>query len=392
MASRQVFHRDYLPPLHDLFRDEEAQGVEMCLKKYFMFMIVTAGLMLINGCSFKDIDKRFFVVAMGMDWTGKADKPYLVTLRLAIPASKIGEGLAETQVEKFEAESVAEAVRNMKSHVDKELDFGHCRVFLFGNSLVNQSLEEPMNWLSRRRDIQLVSFLAVAEPSANKVLLAKPASERLAGDSFWLTFGKEGTISPYTVTAKLFDSLRRFTEKGMDPYLPVLSFDGDSYVVEHLALFNKQKELLVINPQETSLYNLTANAFSRSGIAINYEGKRLVFYISRASRSVSITKDEIPTVRLKLKLTGMVEESPVILMGGKVLEVKRLLEDHVNEIVEELMIKIRDAGVDPYGFGLHYLAQYSGNDEDWKHWQEVYPHIKYEINTQVNIESTGLIR
>ncbi|MEW9697580.1 Ger(x)C family spore germination protein [Paenibacillus sp. SI8] len=346
----------------------------------------------LSGCGFKDIDKRFFVVAMGIDWTGKEDKPYLITLRLAVPTSKIGEGLAESQIEQLEALSIAEAVRNLKAHVDKELDFGHCRMFLFGDSLVKESMEEPFNWLARRRDIQLISYSAVAEPNANKVLLANPTSERMAGNSFFLTFGKEGTVSPYTVTEHLFDSFRRFKEKGVDPYFPIISFDGDSYVVENLALLNKIKERLVLNKEETQLYNLSSNAFSRSGIHINYNGKRLAFYVSRVSRDISITKDYVPTVKMKLKVTGIVEQSPLNLMNKNIPEVQKLLEEHLKEDAEALLYKIRDASVDPYGFGLHYLGQYFGKEKDWKHWQSVYPQVKFEVDTRVIIESTGLVR
>ncbi|WNR45202.1 Ger(x)C family spore germination protein [Paenibacillus roseipurpureus] len=343
---------------------------------------------LLGGCGFKDIDKRFFVVAMGIDWTGKKDKPYLVTLRLAIPASKVGEGLAESQIERQEAENIAEAVRNLKAHVDKEIDFGHCRVFLFGDSLVKETMNEPMNWLSRRRDIQLISYTAVAEPSASKLLASNPTTERLAGNSFFLTFGKEGTVSPYTVTEPLFDSFRRFKEKGMDPYLPVVSFDGDSYVVEHLALLDKMKQRLVLTPAETQLYNMSANEFSRAGIPITYEDEPLSFYVSGVHRNISISHDEIPVVKMTLNLKGIIEQAR---LNVNTKEVQRLLEKHVNERVEALLYKIRNAGVDPYGFGLHYLGQYFGKEADYAHWQSVYPEVTFKVETHVKIESTGLV-
>ena len=65
------------------------------MKPFLTYLTVILICAFLGGCGFKDIDKRFFVVAMGIDWTGKEDKPYLVTLRLAIPASKLGEGLAQ---------------------------------------------------------------------------------------------------------------------------------------------------------------------------------------------------------------------------------------------------------------------------------------------------------
>ncbi|KRE66710.1 Ger(x)C family spore germination protein [Paenibacillus sp. Soil750] len=342
----------------------------------------------LGGCSFKDIDKRFFVVAMGVDWTGKEDKPYLVTLRLAIPASKVGEGLAESQIEYQEAKSIAEAVRNLKAHVDKELDFGHCRMFLFGASLTKESLEEPLNWLSRRRDIQLISYTAVAEPNARKLLESNPTTERLSGNSFFLTFGKEGTVSPYTVTELLFDTFRRFKEKGLDPYFPIIRFDGDSYVVEHLALLNKTKQSIVLNPQETQLYNMSANAFSKSGITITYNGEPLSFYVARVKKHISISKEATPVVKLKLNLTGIIEQGT---LGLDIHKVQPQLEQQVNQSVEALLYKIRDAEVDPYGFGLHYLGQYFGKEKDWEYWQSVYPELKFEVETHVKIESTGLV-
>ncbi|CAN7230249.1 Ger(x)C family spore germination protein [Paenibacillus sp. LjRoot153] len=360
----------------------------MKIKPFLTYLSLLLICTCLVGCSFKDIDKRFFVVAMGVDWTGKEDKPYLVTLRLAIPASKVGEGMAESQIEYQEAKSIAEAVRNLKAHVDKELDFGHCRMFLFGASLTKESLEEPLNWLSRRRDIQLISYTAVAEPNARKLLEANPTTERLAGNSFFLTFGKEGTVSPYTVTELLFDTFRRFKEKGLDPYFPIISFDGDSYVVEQLALLNKINQSIVLNPQETQLYNMSANDFSKSGITITYNGEPLAFYVARVSKHISVSKADIPVVKLKLNLTGIVEQGA---LGLDIHKVQPQLEQHVNQTVEELLYKIRDAKVDPYGFGLHYLGQHFGKEKDWAYWQSVYPEVKFEVETHVKIESTGLV-
>ncbi|RTE04431.1 Ger(x)C family spore germination protein [Paenibacillus whitsoniae] len=351
-------------------------------------LLLTALGLLLGGCGFKDIDKRFFVVAMGIDLSDNKDKPYDVTLRLAVPASKVGEGLAESQIEHQEAQSIAEAVRNLKAHVDKEIDFGHCRVFLFGDKLVKTHLQESLNWLARRRDIQLISYVAVAEPTAGKLLHGNPTTERLAGNSFFLTFGKEGTVSPFTVTSFLFDCFRRFKEKGMDPVIPIVRYDGDSYVVEKLSLLDKFHEKLVLTPEETQLFNMSANEYKKSGIPIDYQGQRLALYVSNISSKINITHDTIPTVKFSMNISGMVEQG-VLRLDPQ--EVERKLSQHVSESLEKLLAKIQDAGVDPYGFGLHYLAQYFGKESDWKHWQEVYPEVKFQVNTSVKITNTGLI-
>ncbi|WP_158593995.1 Ger(x)C family spore germination protein [Cohnella faecalis] len=154
------------------------------------------GLTLCGGCGFKDIDKRFFVIATGIDLTGKTDTPYRVTLRLAIPYTKTESGEAHTEVETIEGASVAEAIRKLKSHVDKELDFAHCRVILLGKSLAEAGFADSIEWMSRRRDIQQIAYLGIAMPDANSLLKVKIKSERYPGNAFFLMFGKEGPNHP----------------------------------------------------------------------------------------------------------------------------------------------------------------------------------------------------
>ena len=77
-------------------------------------------------------------------------------------------------------------------------------------------------------------------------------------------------------------------------------------------------------------------------------------------------------------------------------DVQRKFQDkpdtvQVEVAIEALLYKIRDAKVDPYGFGLHYLGQHFGNEKDWAYWQSVYPEVNFEVETHVKIESTGLV-
>ncbi|WP_256252519.1 hypothetical protein [Paenibacillus sp. UNC496MF] len=54
----------------------------------------------------------------------------------------------------------------------------------------------------------------------------------------------------------------------LDPYFPTIRFDGDSYVAQRLSLLDKPKERLKLSKAETSLYNLSANAFAKSGAMV----------------------------------------------------------------------------------------------------------------------------
>jgi len=359
------------------------------MKRTFAWLLLCAVL---SGCGFKDIDKRFFVVAAGIDWSGDSNMPYRVTLRLAIPHSKVETGESHTEVESIDAPSIAEAVRKLKSHVDKEFDFGHCRVFLLGKSLAEHGIREPVDWLARRRDIQLISYVGIGEPDAATVLRAKPKSERYPGNAFFLSFGKEGTESSFTVTEMLFDTSRRLHEPGLDPYFPIVQFDGDSYQINRLALLDKKGLRLQLNPEETQLYNITANQFANSGVAISYHGRRLVLFVTKVNVTRAIEWGETPTVSLNLKLSGTVEESPVPLLDSRLHDAERQIARRLSDETETLLYKLRDAGVDPYGFGLQFMASRFGRSKQWEQWKSAFSHLRFQVHATVKIDGTGLVR
>lgn len=176
------------------------------MKRLLSVMLV---LCLFCGCGFKDIDKRFFVVAIGIDKSEKKDLKYRVTLKLAVPGNNVNLGSAKYELIKQDSNSITEAVRILKSKVDKEFDFGHAKITIMGQSIMEENISETMDWLNRRRDIQLVSWVAVGKPSAEAVLDTRIMHERLPGDSLLLSFGRTGVESGYIVSEYLFDFYRK---------------------------------------------------------------------------------------------------------------------------------------------------------------------------------------
>ncbi|RKP54201.1 Ger(x)C family spore germination protein [Cohnella endophytica] len=357
-----------------------------------VFFLLASVTLILGGCGFKDIDKRFFVVAMGID-PGTRKDLIKVTLRLAIPSSKIESGEAKTELESLEAPTIAEAIRRIKSLVDKELDFGHCRVILFGKETLENGVRESTNWFLRRRDIQMVAYVGMAEPNATDVLQLKPQSERYPGNSLILSFGSEGTESSFILTEYLFDWTRRLAETGTDGFLPVVRVDKDknSYQIDKVAFLDKQKLRLCLNATETQLFNISAKKFRKSIISVPIENVPIVLALSSVRTHIDYSKGEIPEITLRLRATGMLEESPSKFLNGNNRVIEQKIEKAFNDQVETLLYKIRDAGVDPYGFGLHYLSTYFGDHKMWERWKSAYPTIKFHVKSRIVIEETGLV-
>lgn len=203
---------------------------------YLLLLLIL--IEMLSGCGFKDIDKRFFVVATGIDLSGNEKKPYRVTLQLAVPSPKIEPGASKTQIETIDAESISEGVRMLKSYVDKELDFGHCKVFIIGKKLARTNYADLLQWMNRRRDIQRVADIAIGKPDANTLLHVLPISERYPGNTLFLSFGADGTESSYMYVESLSDFARRASEEGLDPLMPVIMKDNqESFIINRTALF-----------------------------------------------------------------------------------------------------------------------------------------------------------
>ncbi|WP_219836030.1 Ger(x)C family spore germination protein [Paenibacillus sp. R14(2021)] len=364
-----------------------------CIRLLALLLLISVMSASVSGCGFKDIDKRFFVVMMGIDRADGGAKGYKITLRLAIPSPKIEPGAGKSLVQTIQATSIAEAVRLMKSHVDKEIDFGHCKLFVVGEQLARNNYTDILRWLSRRRDVQSVAYMAIGKPDAKTILNVMPTTERYPGNTIFLMYGKDGTQSSYLITVYLFDFIRRFQERGMDPILPVMREEHDGYVVTRLALLDKSKLVTVLSPAETETYNQVRNKFTKSTVTAVKDGITMVISVDRITSNYRIVKEEDGYVlKLKFNVSGIFEEAPIGIYNEDWNAIEALFDKQVGDEVLKLLKKVQQSGVDPFGFGLHYRATHAGNAQTWADWERIYPKLKFEVTTHVKIEGSGLIR
>lgn len=363
------------------------------MKRYAAVLILLLALLTVSGCGFKDIDKRFFVVGTGIDWSGNDSKPYRITLQLAIPSPKIEPGASKIQYETIEAPSIAEGVRMLKAYVDKELDFGHCKMMIIGEEMAKRDINHAIDWMLRRRDIQSVATLAVGRPTAEKVLHVSPASERYPGNALLLSFGADGTESSYNYAETLSGLARRVSEKGMDPVLAIITNDGkESYIINQVALFDKEKIRLILTPAETQMFNQLSDHFMKASMHGMFKGTPMVIAINQLNYSFRIQRNTDPLlIKMKIKMDVVFEEAPNGLFDRPWQPVEDALATEYEKAAIALLKKIQRHGIDPFGFGLRYRAIHPGNDA-WKNWSQLYPDAKFNVEAMVKIEGTGLIR
>ncbi|WP_426446758.1 Ger(x)C family spore germination protein [Paenibacillus sp. S-38] len=349
-------------------------------------------LLLTGGCSqLKDIDKRLFIVAIGIDPVPNTKDKLKITLKAAIPQGDPKQGGQQFDLITVEGQSIAESLRLAKSKVDKELDFGHTKGLVFGEKLSPEALSYAVDWAVRRRDFQLVSLTALAKPSAYDILEQKVKTERVPGKALFLALGRFGTESPYITPAYLFDLHRRLYEPGWSPVLPVVEHRGDQFNINKAAVFRRNQRAGILSPEETKLFNILTRRNIRTNLNLIWQESGMAVNLDHTSSSYRIIAggEGRPQILYTVKLSGMLEENRSVtsLSDDQMRELEQAYEEHMSQQIRGLLVKLQKWKADPLGFGLHYEARHTGTS-----WKELYPDAAFAVEVKMRIRSTGVIQ
>jgi spore germination protein KC len=361
------------------------------VKMFSGLLIVLLMACFLSGCGFKDIDKRLFVVSVGIDPVKNNSKKFLVSLKFAVPT---GEKISnEFLIISQEGDTIAEAVRIMKSKVDKEIDFSHAKLIVYNEEVMKAGLDPNLYyWFIRRRDFQEMSWVAVGKPSALAVLKTKPKSERMPSNALFLALGRDGTETAYIIPEFLFDFKKRFGEKGLDPLLPIINAKKDNFEINNVALLDKNKLKLKLQSKETMILNLFLTENPKTALKIN-DGEDSFVIDTQAVKTkykLFTENQKQPYIKVDMSVDGRIEEARFNVSNKDLDKYEKAAKGYVSKQVKAVLVKMQKENVDPIGFGLRYRSRHIGND-DWKTWQQLYPTIKFKVNADINISDTGLV-
>lgn len=362
--------------------------------KIGLIFIVIGIVLSLTSCGYKDIDKRAFVVTIGVDQAKSDDKKYKVMLKIAIPTADVKMGEPEFIVSEEESDSISDAVRMIKTKVDKEIDFSHAKAIVFGESVVKDDIEEILDWFIRRRDIQKMAWVGIGKPDAEKILNLKRKVERLPSNSLFLSFGKAGTESVYIVSEYLFDLRKRMTEKGVDPILPILELKEDKYFqIQNAAVLSTNKTGIVLSPEETKIMNLLLNRVKEMDVEVKKQEK-VAFFVAvddaDVNYKINLDDNENPKILVNIQMEGIIEEDLSIGEDEKISDYKKMTEEQVKGKVIDLLNKLKKEKLDPIGLGLKYRAS-SFDKDDWEKWQSLYDKVEFDTNVELTLQGTGLL-
>lgn len=366
-------------------------------QKWAALLVLILTVSVVAGCGYKGVDKRSFVVGIGIDAPEDSEHKYRVTLKVAKPISSL-QNATETEYAFLtqESDSVAEAIRFLETKDDKVLDFSQAKILALDEDLLQGDLFALMDYVVRRGDLQLVLYCMVARPSAEKMLRVQPILEAAGENALYNFFDGTGTESPFVTTTFLFEFRRDYDTKGLSAVLPIVVGNGDGTELEvnQAMVLKNSVPPVILSSTETKIYNTLFKDASGHGYKIDNEGYKFMLTIDRAKMKIKLdTEGEGPPVaKVSVKMTGAINESNQILQLRELDNYNQLSERQLTEQLTDFLTKMQEKNVDPFGFGLKYRSTRLSSDQTIDKWKKIYPELKFDVTVDLQLKSVGALQ
>lgn len=364
------------------------------IKGCLSIALLTA-VLLQTGCAFKDIDKRVFVVGIGIDPSDKVRNGFRVTLKMAKPVGNVKQATAPTYAYlSHDSESVAEAIRTLETRVDKVVDLGHNRIIIMHRDLLSKDLDTFMDFFTRRGDVQFIAYVAVAESTAEEAISFEPGTETPASIALYNFFDNTGTESPYVITTFLFEFRREVLGKGINTVMPIIGIDkeNDSFRINKSIILKVGEEPFELDSIQTKYLNSLINKASGFSYKIEEDDMTLVLNINEVKMKYKIILDEgTPRIDMTVKKVGVIGESNKRLSIKHLQKYDEIVADDSKKKVIDLLTTLQKNNVDPFGFGLRYRATRLSRKDIMDEWDRIYPEIEFNVKMNIQLQGTGAV-
>ncbi|MBW7453721.1 Ger(x)C family spore germination protein [Paenibacillus sepulcri] len=351
-------------------------------------------LVMLQGCrsDYKDIDRRQFVVTMGLD-KDEEEGEFHMTLRGAIPQSQNpGSVTSADTFESYEtsAASIGQAIQQITQQFFLEPDYSHLKGVIFSEELArSDNILQYIDFFIRRRDFQDLAMVAIAE-NAEEIINLHQKGERTAGDNLFMKFG-EGVNTEYTPAIELQEIYKYSLTPGLTYYCPILHVEKNKITSGATALFDRNNRMIIkLDGEETKYFNLLRRGLERGFIVLGPEQQNGLG-IRRGKADFHIKKQKNALVcDVHVQVEASIEDSDQ--SDYTPADLKQMAEKKLNADISGLLLKMQANQVDPLFIGLKYWSMSSGFklDRDWL--AEIYPDMKIQVHSDVTITRTGTLR
>lgn len=310
------------------------------------------------------------------------------------------EAPANREVLTVVADNAKHARIKMSRETQLILVSGQLRNVLYGFSLAKEGLYKYMDTLIRDPSISPELKISLVEDNAGDLLKKNYKQHPRTGKYIDQLLNKEAsgqTIPKITI----LNFMRDYYDDGIDPIIPILKDKGESICIDGIGLFQDDRYVTKIPPDETLIFAFLKGSFKEGEININLSGdshnREVVMLSSLVSgRKVKVIYDQQQIkVHCEINITCSVLEY----FGEINLSDRRQRRDLEQRITENLTRKadnivalLKQHKLDSLGFGGAVRNKIGYTNWKKMNWREEIPNLQVENHIKVKIKDYGEVR
>ncbi|ALS25234.1 MULTISPECIES: Ger(x)C family spore germination protein [Paenibacillus] len=349
------------------------------------FLLMMSCMIFLTGCtSQRIVDKIQVIQGIGYD---VVDDKIKGTVIYPIFEEK---GKSRLKIYETESNSYHDILPRLNSKSAFPIEIGQLRMILFGSTFAKRGIDKVLYSYSRDPVAGSRIQIGVAEHLADDFLLRSKEENVPFHLSNKIVHNIQKGNLPAT---NLHVFLARLYAEGMDPYLPYFIMEKNQIKIDGLALFRKGKFIRPISLRQSFILKTLLDGAKNASYQIDIKNKG-VMQLKNLSAKVHFTivqTDPIPKIAIDLTMDTEIKDVPpgTLLTGTKNLrDLEKLIGKHFNDDIRNLISLFQKHRTDPLGLGD--LVRTKSRNWDYKRFQdEIYPQLKTEVNTKVNIIQTG---
>ncbi|RID87272.1 Ger(x)C family spore germination protein [Peribacillus asahii] len=369
-------------------------------------------ILLLSGCWDRvEVNDLAIVTAAAIDI--KDDNQIELSLQVFIPkalstgggqgGSGQGGGGAATLVRSQRGSNISDALSKLQSKIPRKVFWGQCKVFIFGEKLAKQGIQEHMDFLLRHPQPRERAYLYVSKGNPKDALEVLPPLERYSGEV--LRELSDLHIGMQVTMQDVQEGLVGVAQAGAFPFIKILppgkgeeKLQGIPYIVG-TAVFKKDKMVGTMSEKATRGILWLRNEMEAYTVILKPEGVKGEVSLNPVSARIKL----IPQIRNdKWKMLVNVDTEGAVVQNGTNLaltspkSIQTVEKAYQEDIKDRIELAIQQAQhkmkADIIKFSKEFYRKYP---KEWKkvenRWDEVFPKVEVEVNVEAHIRRQGYI-
>ncbi|CAH2212933.1 Ger(x)C family spore germination protein [Tepidibacter aestuarii] len=372
------------------------------LKKKIVFFIIPISMFILSGCwNYREINDVNIINGAAVD-SFEEKEEYVLSIEIIKPLAGQDFKL-EADVVSERGKSIFDAARNSVFHSGKRGYWPHAKVFVISQDIAKKGVVEVIDFINRDAEVRSDIWLLISqEKTAKEILECKTKLHSTISAHLEDKLKNKDSVSKFEAI-ELHQFLKDLAGEGISCTVPLVNIaaKGDQRVPEiyGMGVFKKDKLVGHINGEETM-----------SMMLIKDKLKSGVFVVRNVDNTDTDCTLEI--FKTKTKLEPVIKDGSMVMKIDSELDVgigeivgstdlisepgRKKLKAEAEETVKKELLKTikraqKDYDSDIFGFGN---TIYRKMPNEWKKikgdWDELFAHLKVDINVEVNIKGSAL--